>query len=289
MVAFDTISIAYSLTHDDTVWRQSVTRALGRSEGENNRIDVLRVHVEAASKLRQAIRRHEGCTQAAYPMIPHGHPMTPQQALRYVIDGIECARGEAPQVAANAGEIWDGLYAGRWSIVDYYEQHGRRYFFLYRTDAGELDPLRLTPLQRGTLHSLSCGLGDAEIAATLGTKLDAASALVRSVKKKLRIPLRRDLIGLNEGCLRTIYLPSGELACALLYSSTALTEVIPDSISDAERAILQLQIAGKNNNEIARIRRVAYKTVSNQVATAYSKLNVRTCGEMLHNLRAACR
>ncbi|HEX2687200.1 MAG TPA: helix-turn-helix transcriptional regulator [Kofleriaceae bacterium] len=285
----DPISIIYNFHQDDAIWRQAVRQALARYEGESKKIEVLHDHVEAAWKLRHAIRKQESYTRATYPMIPPTPQTTPQQALRYVIEGIEYAHRENPPTAAHAAPIWNGLYAGTWSIIDHYEQHGRRYFFLYKTDAGELDPLHLTPLQRGALSCLSRGLSDAEIATTLGTKLDAASALVRGVKKKLRIPLRRDLIGLNERCLRTIDLSSGDLQCALLYSTTALTEAIPGSVSNAERDILYLQIAGKNNNEIAQIRRVAYKTVSNQVAAAYSKLNVRTCGEMLHNLRAACR
>jgi DNA-binding CsgD family transcriptional regulator len=285
----DLTSIAYSLVLDDEGWQQAVTELLDGGASANKRIDPLRAHVDSASKLRHAIRKHEQCTRALFPMIPYRESSTPRDALRYVIAGIAHAHGDAEHSAPNSGEIWNGIYAGTWSIVDHYEQRGRRYFFVYKTDVGELDPLRMTPLQRGALSCLSRGFGDAEIATTLRIKLDAASALVRSVKKKLRIPLRRDVIGLNEQCLRTIYLPSGDLECALLYSSTELSEVIPDSISDAERTILCLQMAGKNNNEIAQIRRVAYKTVSNQVATAYSKLNVRTCGEMLHNLRAACR
>lgn len=287
MDGYDLIALAYSLVQDNAVWRQTVGAALGKHAG-SKRVDILRAHIDSAHRLRQAIGKHEECTRSAFPAIPYREPKSPQEALRYVLAAVEHVHGDVQHGAASA-EVWEGLYAGRWSIIDHHERHGRRYFFVLETDAGELDPLRFTPLQRRALCGLSRGLSDAEIATALGIKHDAASALVRTVRRKLRIPLRRDVIGLNDQCLRTIHLTSGGLACALLYSSTALSDVIPSSISDAERSILHLQIAGKKNNEIAQIRKVAYKTVSNQVAAAYSKLNVRTCGEMLHNLRVACR
>jgi DNA-binding CsgD family transcriptional regulator len=175
-------------------------------------------------------------------------------------------------------EIWAGVYSGTWSIIDRYDRLGRRYLFVYKTDAGASDPQRMTPMQRHALDCLSRGRSDSEIAATLGIKLDAASALVRIIKRKLRTPTRRDLIGINADCLRPLMFRRGELRAAVLHSSIDLAQVLPSSISDAERNILHLQIAGKSNYEIARIRQVAYKTVSNQVAAAYSKLNVRTCG-----------
>lgn len=281
----DSISFAYCLDEEDHVWRQVITHVLDDYQGDK-RLEALHAHVATAGQLRRALRLHEHRLRATSAATRTG-TVSLRHILRHLISEVDYA--SPPDTAALARASWDGLYAGTWSVIDYYEHADRRYFFLYCTDAGKLDPLHLTPLQRGALKALSGGLGDADIAAALGVKLDAASALVRTVKKKLRIPVRRDLIGLNEGCLRSVALELEGLACAVLYSTTALTEVIPSSISAAERSILRLQLAGKTNHEIAQIRQVTYKTVSNQVATAYSKLNVRTCGEMLHNLRAASR
>lgn len=289
MDLIESISEAYDLSSDDEAWTSSLRRHLDRYRGLRKRLSILNEHVESARALRQVIRKHEECSRAlrrdtgALPLD------SPRVALRYVIEASERFRGLSPQPPAQVDAIWTGLYLGQWSIVDHYEHQGCRFFFLYRTDIGEGDPLRFTHLQRGALLALSRGLGDAEIAGSLGIKQDAASALVRSVRRKIRVQQRRELIGLNDQCLRAIHLRSDSVECALLYSSTALTEILPATISDAERSILRLQIEGKSNSEIAQIRRVTYKTVSNQVATAYSKLNVRTAGEMLHNLRVACR
>ncbi len=288
MELIDSISEAYNLSSDHKAWRESLSRHLLRHEGVKKRLDALHAHIQSAYQLRQIIRKHEECSRSRAPAPPTA-PLNPRSALRYIVETSEHFSRLPPQQQAQLDEIWTGLYRGHWSIVDYYEHHGRRHFFLYRTDIGEHDPLHFTHMQRRTLSALSQGMGDAEIASSLGIKQDAASALVRGVRRKIRVTQRRDLIGLNEQCLRAVYLRSEAAECALLYSSTAFTEILPASISNAERSILLLQIEGKSNNEIAQIRRVAYKTVSNQVATAYSKLNVRTCGEMLHNLRAACR
>lgn len=285
MDLIESISEAYDLSSDDAAWTSSLRRHLERYRGMRRRLAILAAHAEAARELRQVIRKHEECSRSLRRDLGALPLASPRVALRYVIEASERFRGLPVQHAAQVEAIWTGLYLGQWSIVDHYEHHGCRFFFLYRTDIGEGDPLRFTHLQRGALR----GLGDAEIAGSLGIKQDAASALVRSVRRKIRVQQRRELIGLNDQCLRAIHLRSGFVECALLYSSTALTEILPATISDAERSILRLQIEGKSNSEIAQIRRVTYKTVSNQVATAYSKLNVRTAGEMLHNLRVACR
>lgn len=307
------LALVYDLELDDATWRSKVNRVLASVDGTACRVDALRAHVEAAAQLRRVIAEYPHCIAATgpevascvpvHPPIPlhsqvvihsrvQAHPnvpVRPRDRLRSMLESIERAHAHTSPTPAEEAEIWEGVFSGTWSIIDLYERLGRRYLFVYETNAGKFDPLRMTPMQRRALDCLSRGRSDSEIAATLGIKLDAATALVRVVKRKLRMPIRRDLIGINADCLRPIALRHGELRTAVLYSSIDLAQVLPSSISDAERRILHLQFAGKSNYEIARIRQVAYKTVSNQVAAAYSKLNVRTCGEMLHNLRAACR
>jgi DNA-binding CsgD family transcriptional regulator len=304
------MSTVLDLGHDDARWEHEARRVLARWHRRGRRLDVLHGQLAAAAALRRAIRVHEECTRAAFPELARDPRGSPRDALRLALAAVVragAARGSSPEIAVpiaadleegepssepplpEADDVWRGLYAGTWSVVDHFELDGRRHFFLFETDTGELDPLRLTPLQRGALAELSRGLSDAEIAAQLHIKLDAASALVRAVKRKLRMPHRKDLIGLNADCLRVRRLQSSGLCCALLYSTNPLSEVIPQTLSVAERNILRLQSEGKSNSEIAQIRQVAYKTVTNQVAAAYAKLNVRTCGQMLHSLRAACR
>jgi DNA-binding CsgD family transcriptional regulator len=314
------LALVYDLELDDATWRSKVDRVLVGVDETGCRVDTLRTHVEAAAQLRRVISEYPhrmaatgpevACCAPVHSPIPlhsqvmihsrvhsrilgHPHvPVHPRDRLRSMLESVERTCADAsptPAEQAQQAEIWEGVSSGTWSIIDHYERLGRRYLFVYKTDAGKSDPLRMTPMQRRALECLSRGRSDSEIAVTLGIKLDAASALVRVIKRKLRMPVRRDLIGINADCLRPIALPGGELWAALLYSSTDLAQVLPPSISDAERSILHLQFAGKSNYEIAQIRQVAYKTVSNQVAAAYSKLNVRTCGEMLHNLRVACR
>lgn len=311
------LALVYDLELDDATWRSKVDRVLASLDGTDCRVDALRAHVEAAAQLRRVIAEYPHCIAATGPEVAScvpvhspiplhsqvvihsrvhsralGHPNVPghpRDRLRSMLESVERTHPHTSPTPAEEAEIWEGVFSGTWSIIDRYERLGRRHLFVYKTDAGKSDPLRMTPMQRRALDCLSRGRSDSEIAATLGIKLDAASALVRVVKRKLRMPIRRDLIGINADCLRPIALCRGELRAAVLYSSIDLAQVLPSSISDAERSILHLQFAGKSNYEIARIRQVAYKTVSNQVAAAYSKLNVRTCGEMLHNLRAACR
>jgi DNA-binding CsgD family transcriptional regulator len=310
------LELVYDLELDDAAWRSKVDRALTSLDDSGDRVDALRTHVEAAAQLRRAIAEYPhymagtgpertSCVSVHSPIplqsqvLIHsrglGHPdvpVHPRAKLRFMLENAQRTHGQVHPTPAEEAEIWEGVFSGTWSIIDRHERVGRRYLFVYRTDAGRSDPQRMTPMQRRALDCLSRGRSDSEIAAGLGIKLDAASALVRVVKRKLRMPIRRDLVGINADCLRPLAFcrgEAGELRAAVLYSSIDLAQVLPSSISDAESSILHLQFAGKSNYEIARIRQVAYKTVSNQVAAAYSKLNVRSCGEMLHSLRAACR
>ncbi len=54
----------------------------------------------------------------------------------------------------------------------------------------------------------------------------------------------------------------------------------PEVLSEAERAVADLAIAGLSNAEIARRRRVARRTVENQLARIFAKLGVRSRGEL---------
>ncbi len=61
-------------------------------------------------------------------------------------------------------------------------------------------------------------------------------------------------------------------------------EVFAAFLSPAERAVVQLLLEGRSNEEISSARHTSQRTIANQIRAAYSKLGVRGRGEVLHRL-----
>jgi len=71
----------------------------------------------------------------------------------------------------------------------------------------------------------------------------------------------------------------GELRFALLTYEISDAARRPP-LTDAEREVLQAIVAGRTNGEIAAMRGTAPRTVANQVARVFQKLNVRSRAEL---------
>jgi DNA-binding NarL/FixJ family response regulator len=56
---------------------------------------------------------------------------------------------------------------------------------------------------------------------------------------------------------------------------------LPDSLSDAERAVARALIAGASNGQIAAARRTSVRTVANQVSSLLRKLGARSRTEAI--------
>src|SRR5262249_9695883 len=159
------LALVYDLELDDATWRSKLDRVLASLDGTGCRVDTLRAHVEAAAQLRRVIAEYPHCIAATgpeaapcvpvhSPIPPHsrvvihsrvlGHPnvrVHPRDRLRSMLESIKRTHTHTSPTPAEDAEIWEGVFSGTWSIIDHYERLGRRYLFVYKTDAGKSDPL----------------------------------------------------------------------------------------------------------------------------------------------------
>jgi DNA-binding CsgD family transcriptional regulator len=76
----------------------------------------------------------------------------------------------------------------------------------------------------------------------------------------------------------------GEQLAILSFALDTATRV-PASITAAEREVIDGVLRGESNEEIARARGCAPRTVANQLASIFRKLSVRSRSELITRLR----
>ncbi|MEO8798185.1 MAG: LuxR C-terminal-related transcriptional regulator [Polyangiaceae bacterium] len=95
--------------------------------------------------------------------------------------------------AEKALEIWQGLVAGRWSLVDFIDTDGKR-LVLAMKNAPRVDRRSdLTPNERRVAALAAMGHRDKEIAYMLGLSPSAVTAALRRARGKLNVSTRADL------------------------------------------------------------------------------------------------
>ena len=84
-----------------------------------------------------------------------------------------------------AVEIWRGLVAGRWSLIDHFDSDGRRYLVAHRNDPTTSDPRALTERERQVLGYADLGRSNKMIAYELGLSPSTVAVLLGRARAKL--------------------------------------------------------------------------------------------------------
>jgi DNA-binding CsgD family transcriptional regulator len=187
----------------DTICRTSRT--------ERRLWERIAAHISAGLRLRWALERGAEASRGQSEAIlrPDGQlahaesaaePPSRRDVLRDAVKRLERARGATrrtePEVAL---ELWRGLVAGRWTLIDQYEENGRRYLVARRNDPEHLDPRALTPRERQVAHLVAQGQSNKLIAYTLGLSLSTVGTHIAAAKRKLGVSSRSELIALVIG------------------------------------------------------------------------------------------
>jgi DNA-binding CsgD family transcriptional regulator len=169
---------------------------------------------------------------------------------------------------------WTPLVDGRWSLVDSFERNGKRWVLAVPNLPHVRDPRALSPMERTVFSLVVRGRQNKTIAFELGISEGTVAAYLRDVRYKLGAATvaaavattveRRD-VTLGDTALVA-------LVCDVDDSTAGLT--------GAERAVLELAVLGHSNVEIARRRGSSVRTVANQLASVYGKLNVGSRREL---------
>lgn len=99
-------------------------------------------------------------------------------------------RGTDP---VHALEVWRGLVAGRWSLVDHVDHDGRRFVLARPNDADAPDPRALTPRERQVLGYIGLGQSLKLAGYALGLAPSTVSGHLAAAMRKLGLRNRADV------------------------------------------------------------------------------------------------
>jgi DNA-binding NarL/FixJ family response regulator len=120
-----------------------------------------------------------------------------RQHLRAAVVARDKARTRA--VRSNPDEalsLWQGLVAGRWSLLDRFESDGRRYVVARRNEPTPPDVLALTLRERQVLGHLLQGDAMKVAGYALGLDVSTVSGVAKTLLLKLGIRSVPELAGL---------------------------------------------------------------------------------------------
>jgi DNA-binding CsgD family transcriptional regulator len=153
-------------------------------------------HLAAGRRLQSAFEARSGAeSQPEAVLSPSGRiehaqgaakEAAARESLRARAVAIDRARGRLRRADPDAAlEAWQGLVAGRWSLVDRFESDGRRYVVAHRNPPPTARILALTARERQVVGYRMLGHSSKLTGYTLGISPAAVSAALRSSLQKL--------------------------------------------------------------------------------------------------------
>jgi DNA-binding NarL/FixJ family response regulator len=169
------------------------------------RTELTRVAVHLATAHRLNHRLQEGSAAADAVLCPDGklehaeaaaRSPRAQQELRGAAEAIAWARSRSGRAQPDkALELWKGLVAGRWSLVDSFERDGKRYL-LARQNAPVAQ--RLSSREQQVVALARLGRSNKVIAYELGIADPTVRVLIARAAKKLGVTSREELLGCTD-------------------------------------------------------------------------------------------
>ena len=160
---------------------------LGAHVAAGNR---MRVTLERLAKENPDPTRHAEAILSPTGKIEHAvgpaEPRPAREALREALVRIDAARAERDDPERSV-ELWRGLVAGRWSLVEHFERDGRRYYLAHKNDPELAQDRTLTSRERQVLGYAELGSSNKLTAYALGLSTSTISTILARAKKKLGI------------------------------------------------------------------------------------------------------
>jgi DNA-binding CsgD family transcriptional regulator len=164
-------------------------------------------HVSAGARLRRALpgQKDDVAGSADAVLSPSGsiaHAELPAQSpraresLRQAAKAIDRARSKARSNEDEALDLWQGLVAGGWSLVDQFDSDGRRFLVARKNDPEVKDPRALTLRERQVLAYVAMGHSIKLIAYCLGVSPSSVSVSRAMAMRKLALRSPADVVRL---------------------------------------------------------------------------------------------
>ena len=186
----------------------------------------------------------------------------------------------------HALDLWRGLVAGEWSLVEKWENDGKRYLAAYRNRPDVRDPRALTSHESTVLRYVSLGASNKEVAFALGLSIGSIGSAVSQLLRKFGCQRRTDLLAFAspDRALR-MSLPLGAREeVAILALPSRRNELARRKLSMTEQEVAEQVIAGATTAAISRARGTSPHTVSNQIRGMFRKLGVQSRAELVRTL-----
>jgi DNA-binding CsgD family transcriptional regulator len=168
-------------------------------------------HISAGARLRRAIGKlsntdlAKGADAVLSPSgsMMHGEKdaQSPgaRELLRLAAKAIDRARSKARSNENEALDLWQGLVAGRWSLVEQFDSDGRRFMVVRRNDPQVTDPRALNLRERQVLAYVAIGHPPKLIGYSLGVSPSSVSMTRRTAMRKLGLKTTADVVRLFAG------------------------------------------------------------------------------------------
>jgi DNA-binding CsgD family transcriptional regulator len=248
-------------------------------------------HVAAGMRLQRAARRAVASDGDAVltptGKVLHAAPTTQpaREVLRRAAIGMDRARTTLRQKdAAAALEAWSALVDGRWSLIDRFESDGKRFVVAMPNAPTARDPRALGEVERPLLQYVAMGHPNKLIAYELGLPEGTISARIASIKRKLGVRSRAELVTACMASETRDHLEidfAGETLHVLVERVASLRGGSAwDRLTSAEREVAELAIGGATSRGIASKRRCSRRTVENLLAHVFKKLGLASRGDL---------
>ncbi len=208
-----------------------------------------------------------------------------EQAARSIDRARGSLRYRAPMEAM---ELWKGLVAGRWSLIERVEADGARVLVAHQNAPHLRDPRGLSARESAVVELAMTGASNKQIAYALGLSAATVSGHLASAQAKLRVSSRAELIGLGLARMRAeagrTRVGEDELGMLVLEAEAETIDEplkLDERLTGAERDVARLVARGMSNAAIAAQRGSSVRTVANQLASIFGKLGVFSRSELV--------
>lgn len=273
-----------------SVLRQAFTTIAPRRREVWQRVGA---HIAAAARLRMKLTEpaldaaaavYDGSAKTLSVDADGLKPRDRRKRLLALIEARRHAAELADHDPLEALDLWGGLVDGQWSLLDVVDTDGRSYTVLRENPLDVRSSVSLTERERQVAWLVGRGHHVKLVAYELGLSASTIRSQLRSAMRKLNIDERSGLYRL----VSNVSAPDAvtELDDLGVLALAEAPATIPDSLTEAEREIAQLLYDGLSNREISQRRDTSTRTVANQIAAIYEKLEVSSRGDLVRRLTA---
>ena len=168
------------------------------SERHLRMMERVAVHLSAGRRVRQT-KQSALLDTAEAILTPSGKILHAHDAAKNKRDSLDEGRRRRDEArktkhdAEKALEIWKGLVAGRWSLVDHFDTDGKRLLLAMKNAPNVETFPHLSPGERRVCALVAMGHRDKEIAYMLGLSTASVIASLHRARVKLKVSTRTEL------------------------------------------------------------------------------------------------